>query len=87
MIRSPLSPAMVREPQRSGTLENQTACSNTRLVYVESGTDEDSLDRLAQFGRMIVAAYQSLPTFMSESIVKSLPICIFCIRAGEARLA
>ena len=46
-------------------LFNQTACSNTRLVYVESDTEEDSLDRLAQFGRMIVAAYQALPEFMS----------------------
>ena len=48
-------------------LFNQTACSNTRLVYVESDTEEDSLDRLAQFGRMVVAAYQTLPDFISTA--------------------
>jgi hypothetical protein len=48
-------------------LFNQTACSNTRLVYVESDTEEESLDQLARFGRMIVAAYQTLPDFMSTA--------------------
>jgi Acyl-CoA reductase (LuxC) len=46
-------------------LFNQTACSNTRLVYVESDTDDESLDRLERFGRKIVAAYQTLPAFIS----------------------
>ena len=46
-------------------LFNQTACSNTRLVYVESDTEEESLDRLAEFGRLIVAAYGKLPEFIS----------------------
>jgi hypothetical protein len=44
---------------------NQTACSNTRLVYVECDTDEESLDRLVEFGRRIVAAYRTLPASMS----------------------
>ena len=44
---------------------NQTACANTRLVYVESDTEDDSLDRLAEFGRKIVAAYAKLPPVMS----------------------
>ncbi len=44
---------------------NQTACANTRLVYVESGTDDASLDKLAQLGGKIVAAYQRLPDVMS----------------------
>lgn len=46
-------------------LFNQTACSNTRLVYVECETDDDSLERLAEFGRKVVAAYQTLPSFIS----------------------
>jgi hypothetical protein len=44
---------------------NQTACANTRLVYVESDTEDDSLDRLAEFGRKIVSAYAKLPPVMS----------------------
>ncbi len=46
-------------------LFNQTACSNTRLVYVECETDDESLERLEEFGRKIVAAYQTLPPFIS----------------------
>lgn len=51
-------------------LFNQTACSNTRLVYVECETDDASLDRLAEFGSKIVAAYQTLPPFISTSAEK-----------------
>lgn len=46
---------------------NQTACSNTRLVYVESDTDDEALDRLAEFGRKIVAAYRTLPAHISTA--------------------
>jgi hypothetical protein len=44
---------------------NQTACANTRLVYVECGTDDDSLDKLAALGRKVVAAFKLLPPVMS----------------------
>lgn len=44
---------------------NQTACANTRVVYVESETDEVSLKRLIAFGRKIVAAYAALPPVIS----------------------
>lgn len=44
---------------------NQTACANTRIIYVESGTDEASLDRVIQLGRAIIAAYPSLPPVLS----------------------
>jgi hypothetical protein len=46
-------------------LYNQTACSNTRLVYVESETDDESLERVVAFGSKIVAAYAKLPPVMS----------------------
>jgi hypothetical protein len=46
-------------------LYNQTACSNTRLIYVECETDDDSLERLNELGRKIVAAYQRLPSIIS----------------------
>ncbi len=44
---------------------NQTACVNTRIVYVESEADEASLQRLIELGRKIVAAYGRLPPVMS----------------------
>ncbi len=49
---------------------NQTACANTRLVYVECGTDDASLDRLAELGRKVVAAYRTLPAVMSTPVTK-----------------
>lgn len=44
---------------------NQTACANTRLVYVESGDDDESLEKVVELGRRIVAAYRTLPPVMS----------------------
>ncbi len=44
---------------------NQTACANTRLVYVESGTDEASLERVIRLGRKVLEAYPALPPVIS----------------------
>lgn len=44
---------------------NQTACANTRIVYVESGTDEDSIEEVIALGRKMVAAYAKLPPLLS----------------------
>ncbi len=44
---------------------NQTACANTRIVYVESDTDEASLDKVIDLGRRMVAAYDGLPPLLS----------------------
>ena len=44
---------------------NQTACANTRIVYVESATDDESLARVVELGRKIVAAYATLPPVIS----------------------
>lgn len=44
---------------------NQTACANTRLVYVESDDDDESLEKLIELGRRIVAAYPKLPPVIS----------------------
>ena len=46
---------------------NQTACANTRIVYVESNTDDESLERVVELGRKIVAAYQTLPPVISTA--------------------
>jgi hypothetical protein len=46
---------------------NQTACSSTRVVYVECTTDDDDLDRLEQLGHAIHAAYGTLPPHESTA--------------------
>jgi hypothetical protein len=50
---------------------NQSACANTRLIYVESDTDDASLDKVVQLGRKIVAAYQALPERISTPAAKA----------------
>lgn len=44
---------------------NQTACANTRVVYVESGTDDASLDKVVELGRRVAQAFKTLPSIMS----------------------
>jgi Acyl-CoA reductase (LuxC) len=44
---------------------NQTACINTRVVYVESDTDDASLERLIALGEEIYEAFQGLPARIS----------------------
>jgi hypothetical protein len=46
---------------------NQTACSSTRVVYVECSTDEDDLERLETFGHAIHAAFGALPVELSTA--------------------
>ena len=46
---------------------NQSACANTRLIYVESGIDDESLDKVIALGSKIVAAYQNLPERISTA--------------------
>jgi hypothetical protein len=44
---------------------NQTACSSTRVVYVESGTDDASIERLVALGKKYYDAVQTLPPHLS----------------------
>lgn len=46
---------------------NQTACANTRIVYVESETDDESLEKVVALGHKIVAAYRELPDQISTA--------------------
>jgi hypothetical protein len=46
---------------------NQTACSSTRVVYVECDESEDDLDRLERFGHAIHKAFLGLPPNESTS--------------------
>ena len=49
---------------------NQTACANTRIVYVESSTDEADIENVVQLGRKMVAAYDRLPPLLSVPFVE-----------------
>lgn len=49
---------------------NQTACVNTRVVYVESETDEESLKRVIELGEEIYEAFQRLPSNVSTQASK-----------------
>jgi hypothetical protein len=49
---------------------NQTACANTRIVYVESDTDDDSIEKVVELGRKMVAAYDRLPPLLSVPFVE-----------------
>lgn len=46
---------------------NQTACSSTRLVYVEASTEDDDLDALERFGHAIKQAFEALPPHESTA--------------------
>jgi len=50
---------------RIDKIYNQTACANTRIVYVESGTDEESIEKIIEIGRKMVAAYAMLPPLLA----------------------
>ena len=44
---------------------NQVGCSNSRLVYIESDTDDEDIEKLQQFGRYVYEAILNLPATMS----------------------
>jgi hypothetical protein len=46
---------------------NQTACSSTRVVYVECDESEDDLARLERFGNAIHEAFFALPPYESTA--------------------
>jgi hypothetical protein len=46
---------------------NQTACSSTRVVYVECETDDDDLERLEGLGQAVHAAFGALPSSFSTA--------------------
>ena len=50
---------------------NQTACANTRLVYVECDTEEESIEKLIALGRKIIAAYAKLPPVISTALPRA----------------
>ena len=49
---------------------NQTACANTRIVYVESDTEDESIEKIIALGSKIVAAFKILPPVLSTPVTK-----------------
>lgn len=49
---------------------NQEACSNARVVWVQSGTDDEGLARLSRFAQMVYDAMQALPEAVSGPAVR-----------------
>ncbi|PWI47267.1 long-chain-fatty-acyl-CoA reductase [Candidatus Heimdallarchaeota archaeon B3_Heim] len=44
---------------------NQEACLNSRIMYVQSGTTEDGIERLNTFGKILYSALVNLPSHVS----------------------
>ncbi len=44
---------------------NQEACMNARVVYVDSGTDDQGLSRIDRLGELTYRALQALPDYLS----------------------
>jgi hypothetical protein len=44
---------------------NQQACVNARVVYIQTGTDQDGIQRANQFGRLLLTAIEALPSRIS----------------------
>lgn len=47
---------------------NQEACLNARVAYIETGTDSDGLRKANLFGEMVYAALQALPPALSTPV-------------------
>ncbi len=45
--------------------QNQEGCVSARVIYVESGTDEDGVERANRLGELTFAALQNLPPHLS----------------------
>ena len=46
---------------------NQEGCVNARVVYIESGTDEEGVERANRFGKLVYDAIQAIPLHLSSS--------------------
>jgi hypothetical protein len=52
---------------------NQEACLNARVVYIETGTDKDGLAKANKFGQMVYDELQALPSALSTPVAKVDP--------------
>jgi hypothetical protein len=48
---------------------NQEACVSARVVYIQSGLDEEGLERASRFGKYVFDAIQALPPHASSQAV------------------
>ena len=66
---------------------NQEACSNARVIYVESGTDQAGLDKANAFGEMLNEEIRALPPHFSGPAVRMEPALeaeMSALRLGSA---
>jgi hypothetical protein len=49
---------------------NQEACLNARVAYIQTGTDADGLAKANLFGRMVYDALQALPAALSTPVAR-----------------
>jgi hypothetical protein len=47
---------------------NQQACLNARVVYAETGTDKEGLERANCFGKLVYDAIQAVPPHLSNAV-------------------
>ena len=47
-------------------MANQEACASARVIYVLSGTGEESITRLNRFGQMVYDAMMAMPDYMTS---------------------
>jgi hypothetical protein len=62
----------MREVARRAALDiavnNQQACLNARVVYIQSGTDKSGLEAANKFGKMLFEAIQQVPVHLSNAV-------------------
>jgi Acyl-CoA reductase (LuxC) len=49
-------------------VNNQLACLNARVVYIESGTGPSGLEQANRFGKMVYQAIQEVPSHLSNPV-------------------
>ena len=47
---------------------NQQACLNARVVYIQSGTDKEGIEKANRFGRLVYEAIQQIPRYLSNPV-------------------
>jgi hypothetical protein len=71
------SDAVMREVAERAAVDighrNQEACHNARVVYIQTGTDKEGLQKASRFGRYLYDSIQALPPHISSPAVAPDP--------------
>jgi len=67
-----LDEARMREVAHRAALDvavnNQQACLNARVIYIQTGTDPAGLDQANRFGQLLYEAIQTIPAHLSNPV-------------------